>query len=245
MADLRRFTPARIALGRTGNSLPTKEWLAFNADHAMARDAVHAAMDTHILVEELERLGLECIRVRSAAVDRATYLRRPDLGRKLDEASRGQLDALRLSAKPEVVFIIADGLSAIAPQRYAARVVETAIRLLQDWRVGPIIVASQARVALGDEVGELLGAEITVMLIGERPGLSSPDSLGIYLTYAPKAGRTDAERNCISNIREGGVSVGEAAHTLLYLLQRSRQLQLSGVSLKDESTQDTLSLEKP
>ena len=235
LTQLRRFTPARIALGRTGNSLPTKELLEFSAAHAMARDAVHTPFDAQSIAEQLTAAKLESIQVHSAATDRTTYLRRPDLGRKLDEPSRTRLAELKLPAKPELVFIIADGLSAIAPQRYAVPVIQAAFDLLEGWQIGPIIIAEQARVALGDEIGELLGAEITVMLIGERPGLSAPDSLGIYLTYAPKPGRTDAERNCISNVREEGTSPEQAAQTLHYLLTSSRQLKLSGVQLKDES----------
>jgi ethanolamine ammonia-lyase small subunit len=234
LTQLRQFTPARIALGRTGSSLPTKELLDFNAAHAMARDAVHAPFDISSITQQLTATHLESVTVHSAATDRTTYLRRPDLGRKLDEPSRTLLAKLNHPTKPEVVFIIADGLSAIAPQRYAVRVIRATYDLLPNWQIAPIIIAEQARVALGDEIGELLGAEIAVMLIGERPGLSSADSLGIYLTYAPKPGRTDAERNCISNIREEGTSPEQAAQTLHHLLTRSRRLKLSGVELKDE-----------
>jgi ethanolamine ammonia-lyase small subunit len=236
LTQLRQFTPARIALGRTGNSLPTKELLAFNAAHAMARDAVHATFNMTSISEQLTVAHLESITVHSAAADRTTYLRRPDLGRKLDELSRTQLANLNQATNPEIVFIIADGLSAIAPERYAVSVIQAALALLQGWQIGPIVIAEQGRVALGDEIGELLGAEMTVMLIGERPGLSSADSLGIYLTYAPKPGRTDAERNCISNVREEGTSPEQAAQTLLYLLTNSRRMRLSGVRLKDESS---------
>ncbi len=235
LTQLRRFTPARIALGRIGNSLPTKELLEFSAAHAMARDAVHAPFNTNDIAEQLKSANLEFIQLHSAAPDRATYLRRPDLGRKLDESSRNRLAELSPTAKPEVVFIIADGLSAVAPERYAVPVIKSASELLEGWQIGPVIIAEQARVALGDEIGELLGPEITVMLIGERPGLSSTDSLGIYLTYAPKPGRTDAERNCISNVRDEGTSPEQAAQILHYLLTSSRRLKLSGVRLKDES----------
>jgi ethanolamine ammonia-lyase small subunit len=233
--QLRSFTPARIALGRTGSSLPTKELLEFSVAHAMARDAVHATFDTESIAEQLTATKLESIHVHSAATDRTTYLRCPDLGRKLDESSRTRLAELKLPSKPAVVFIVADGLSAIAPQRYAVPFIKDALELLEGWKIGPVIIAEQARVALGDEIGELLEAEITVMLIGERPGLSAPDSLGIYLTYAPRIGRTDAERNCISNVRDEGTSPEQAAQTLHYLLSSSRQLKLSGVQLKDDS----------
>ncbi len=235
LSQLRRFTPARIALGRTGNSLPTKELLELSAAQAMARDAVHMPFDTQSFADQLSAAKLKSIKVHSAATDRTIYLRRPDLGRKLDQLSRTRLAELRLPATSELVFIIADGLSAIAPQRYAVPLIHAALALLQGWQIGPIIIAEEARVALGDEIGQLLGAEITVTLIGERPGLSALDSLGIYLTYAPKPGRTDAERNCISNVREEGTSPDQAAQTLHYLLTRSRQLKLSGIQLKDES----------
>jgi ethanolamine ammonia-lyase small subunit len=165
----------------------------------MARDAVHAALDTRGIAAQLTAVGLESVYVHSAAQDRATYLRRPDLGRRLDEASRERLSSLRRAARFDLLFIIADGLSAIAPERYAVAVIEATRKLLGDWEIAPILIAEQARVALGDEAGEMLDAAMVVTLIGERPGLSSPDSLGIYLTYAPRAGRTDAERNCISS----------------------------------------------
>jgi len=233
--QLCHFTPARIALGRTGNSLPTKELLAFTAAHAMARDAVHMPFDAKAIAEQLRNLHFDYVQVFSAARDRATYLRRPDFGRKLDKQDREVLEAFRSEESPDIIFIIADGLSAIAPQRYAVPVIKATRDLLEGWKIGPVVLAEQARVALGDEIGELLGAELTVMLIGERPGLSAADSLGIYLTYAPKPGRTDAERNCISNVREEGTSPEQAAQTLTYLLTNSRRLKLSGVQLKDES----------
>ena len=247
LAQLRPFTPARIALGRAGDSLPTRELLDFNLDHALARDAVYELFDARSILEQLKAANLESVLVSSAAIDRATYLRRPDLGRKLDETSRERLSALRPPVAPDVVFVVADGLSAVAPQRYAVPVIEAACRLLDDWRIGPVILAKQARVALGDEIGELLGAEIVVVLLGERPGLSSPDSLGIYLTYAPGIGRTDAERNCISNVRLEGMSPDLAAKTLCHLLANSRRLRLSGIELKDESDrqQPLLPIETP
>jgi ethanolamine ammonia-lyase small subunit len=201
----------------------------------MARDAVHTPFDIASITERLTAANLESINVHSAAADRTTYLRRPDLGRKLDETSRIHLAKINQTTKREIVFIIADGLSAIAPVRYAVPVIKATLELIQDRQIGPVIIAQQARVALGDEIGELLRAEITVMLIGERPGLSSADSLGIYLTYAPKPGRTDAERNCISNVREEGTSPEQAAQILAYLLTNSRRLKLSGIQLKDES----------
>jgi ethanolamine ammonia-lyase small subunit len=233
--QLRQFTQARIALGRTGASLPTQALLDFGLAHAQARDAVHTEFDRDELLEQLHADHWPTLAVHSAASDRHHYLRRPDLGRSLNDDSRAQLQALQLSNKPEVIFIVADGLSSVAPLRHAVPLLQALKAGLQDWHVGPVVVAEQARVALGDEVGELLGAQMVVMLIGERPGLSSPDSLGIYLTYAPRVGLTDADRNCISNVRLEGLSYPAAAHKLLYLMNGARRMQLSGVALKDDS----------
>ncbi len=220
--DLRAFTPARVALGRAGNSLPTAELLRFQLDHARARDAVHEALDP-------SSLRLPHVLVRSAAPDRAAYLRRPDLGRRLAEGTvlaPGDYDA---------AIVIADGLSAPAVHRHARPVVEALMaRLAGGWRLAPLTVVLQGRVAVGDEVGERLGAPMTVVLIGERPGLTSPDSLGAYLTWDPRPGRTDAERNCVSNIRAEGLSYEAAAVTLEFLMTAARSRQLSGVALKDE-----------
>ncbi|AXC14266.1 Ethanolamine ammonia-lyase light chain [Acidisarcina polymorpha] len=234
LAPLRRFTRARIALGRSGDSLPTAGLLDLGLAHAMARDAVHADLDTHRIAGQLKAAGLVSVSLRSAATDRACYLRRPDLGRRLDDRSREQIRSQLAAHPPTVVFIIADGLSAVAPERYAVPVILAVRELEPDWFVGPIFIAEQARVALGDEVGELLEAEIAVILIGERPGLSAADSLGIYLTYAPRVGRSDAQRNCISNVRGEGLSPDDAARTLHYLMIQARRLRLSGVGLKDD-----------
>ncbi|WP_134045625.1 ethanolamine ammonia-lyase subunit EutC [Paraburkholderia caballeronis] len=234
---LRQFTPARIALGRAGNGVPTAPLLAFNLSHAQARDAVHHPLDANALHDELHTRGFASLDAHSAAPDRAHYLRRPDLGRRLSDDSRAALKraANDAQAAPDVVFVIADGLSALAASRQAVPLlVETCARLA-DWNVGPVVVARQSRVALGDEIGELLGAKFVAMLIGERPGLSSPDSLGVYLTYAPKLGRSDAERNCISNVRPEGLGYAAAAHKLHYLLTHARRLGLTGVGLKDDS----------
>lgn len=231
---LRQFTRARIALGRAGYSLPTAPLLAFNLSHAQARDAVHQALDVEILLQELSQAGFDAIEVQSAAIDRQHYLRRPDLGRLLDDASLARLAAAQ-SAPPEVVFVIADGLSALAAMRHALPLLQLMRAKLTDWTIGPVVVARQARVALGDGIGEMLGARLVVMLIGERPGLSSPDSLGIYLTYAPRIGCSDAQRNCISNVRPEGLAYDAAAHKLHYLLNEARRLSLTGVNLKDDS----------
>jgi ethanolamine ammonia-lyase small subunit len=236
LSQLRRFTPARIALGRTGCSLPTLELLQFGAAHAMARDAVQIAFDSSVIRKELLAHQLSFIQVKSAADDRATYLRRPDLGRRLDEESRNRLSSLELPIKPQIVFIIADGLSPRAPQRYAVDVIQAARKLLEGFQIGPVVIAEQARVAIGDDVGEILKADIVITLIGERPGLSSPESLGIYLTYAPRTGRSDADRNCISNVRSEGTIPEQAAQTLRHLITNSFRLKVSGVALKDDRT---------
>ncbi|MGF6752928.1 ethanolamine ammonia-lyase subunit EutC [Paraburkholderia sp. GAS42] len=231
---LREFTNARIALGRAGNSLPTAPLLAFNLSHAQARDAVHHPLDVDVLHEQLRAHGFTSLDVHSAAPDREHYLRRPDLGRRLADDSREALAKVTIEP-PEVVFVIADGLSAFAASRQSLPLLQAVCSRLTDWKIGPVVVARQGRVALGDEIGELLKAKLVVMLIGERPGLSSPDSLGIYLTYAPKVGCSDAQRNCISNVRPEGLPYDAAAHKLHYLLTHARRLGLTGVGLKDDS----------
>ena len=232
MKSLREFTPARVDLGRTGHSLPTRELLDFQLAHARARDAVHQPMDAHSLMIELKQKSIPCVTLASEAGDRATYLHRPDLGRRLNAESRERLAPLK--SDYEAVFVIADGLSALAVHRHAVPLLELVLRKL-DWNIAPLTIVEQGRVAVGDEIGELLGAKLTVVLIGERPGLSSPDSLGIYLTWQPRPGRTDAERNCISNIRAEGLSYELAAHKLLFLMNESRRLKLSGVQLKERA----------
>jgi ethanolamine ammonia-lyase small subunit len=232
---LRAFTPARIALGRTGSSQPTSAQLAFGLAHAQARDAVHAPLDVAALDAALRGAGFDTLIARSRAADRPTYLRRPDLGRRLDEASLARLRAAAPAAAPDLVFVVADGLSAVAIARHALPLIEAARERLAGWSIGPVVIATQARVALGDEAGEALGAHAVALLVGERPGLSSPDSLGIYLTWAPRVGRTDAERNCISNVRPEGLAYGRAAATLAGLLEGARRLGTTGVSLKDET----------
>lgn len=244
-SGLKAFTNARIALGRAGNALPTAPLLAFNLSHAQARDAVHQPLDADALRRELESAGFATLGASSAAPDRQHYLRRPDLGRRLSDESRAALaQAGGDGEKPDVVFVIGDGLSAFAAAKQALPLLN-AMRTRLDadadadtargWRIGPVVVASQARVALGDEIGELLGAKLVAMLIGERPGLSSPDSLGVYLTWAPKVGCHDALRNCISNVRPEGLPHEAAAHKLHYLMTHARRLQLTGVGLKDDS----------
>jgi len=233
---LRQVTTARIALGRAGGSLPTAPLLEFQLAHARARDAVHLPFDAETVQGQLQERGRSVLRVRSKAENRGLYLRRPDLGRRLDASSRGALEAFAETAGGfDAAFVIADGLSPLAVHRHAVAVLELAWQslVLKGWHLAPVVVAEQSRVALGDEIAALLGAEEVAILIGERPGLSAADSLGIYLTYAPRVGSTDAERNCISNIRPQGLGYQEAAQTLVRLMDRTRRYRLSGVGLKD------------
>ncbi|KZN17974.1 ethanolamine ammonia-lyase [Pseudomonas fluorescens] len=244
LLELRRLTPARIALGRTGTSMPTSAQLDFQYAHAQARDAVHLPFDHKGLSSQLAERGRESLLLHSAATDRNSYLQRPDLGRKLsDESAQTLLDyALSHPGGVDLAVVVADGLSALAVHRHTlpflARMEEQTAA--EGWSLSPVILVEQGRVAVADEIGELLGAKMVVILIGERPGLSSPDSLGLYFTYNPKVGLTDAYRNCISNVRLEGLSYGMAAHRLLYLMREACRRQLSGVSLKDEAQVQTL-----
>ncbi|VTU26191.1 ethanolamine ammonia-lyase subunit EutC [Variovorax sp. PBL-E5] len=232
--EWRAATPARLALGRAGAGMPTDEVLRFGWAHAMARDAVHAALDVASLETALRAEGWTTMQVHSRAADRATYLRRPDLGRQLDAQDAQRLRAD--TAARDVCIVIGDGLSALAIERHAMPLL-AALRpqLSAALSLAPIVIASQARVALADEVGELFGARLSVMLIGERPGLSSPDSLGVYLTHSPRRGRSDAERNCISNVRPEGLACPAAAFKLAWLMQAALARGLTGVALKDDS----------
>jgi ethanolamine ammonia-lyase small subunit len=232
--DWRAATPARLALGRAGQGMPTEETLRFGWAHAMARDAIHAALDTAALAQALQADGWDCHTVRSCAADRATYLRRPDLGRQLDPGDARQLRAG--AAGCDLCLVIGDGLSSLAVARHAVPLL-AALRpqLPAGLRLAPVAIATQARVALADEIGEAFGAQLSAILIGERPGLSSPDSLGIYLTHGPRRGRHDAQRNCISNVRPQGLSYAAAAFKLAWLVRESLRRGLSGVELKDES----------
>jgi ethanolamine ammonia-lyase small subunit len=233
--ELRQFTAARIALGRTGNSLPTKELLKFGLAHAQARDAVHLPFAAEALAADLQQQGFTTLHVHSAAPDRETYLRRPDLGRQLCAESREWLQQHREPI--ELVIVVGDGLSSTAIHRNTVPfLLELRPRLeALGINIGPVVLTKQARVAIGDDIAEALQAKAVAVLIGERPGLSSPDSLGIYLTWAPKVGLLDSERNCISNVRPEGLNYPEAAHKLSWLLAESFRRQLSGVALKDES----------
>lgn len=247
--ELRRLTPARIALGRTGTSMPTGAQLDFQFAHAQARDAVHLPFDHAGLSSQLAERGRDSLLLHSAAVDRHSYLQRPDLGRRLSDESA---QALRdyAAANPggvDLAVVVADGLSALAVHKHTlpflTRMEEQTHA--EGWSLSPVILVEQGRVAVADEVGQLLGAKMVVILIGERPGLSSPDSLGLYFTYNPKVGLTDAYRNCISNVRLEGLSYGMAAHRLLYLMREACRRQLSGVNLKDEAQVQTLESDDP
>lgn len=249
---LRHFTDARIGLGRVGNSIPTGELLKFQLAHAQAMDAVHTPLNIPALCDDLsEKLCAytsDALILHSQAADRMVYLQRPDLGRQLDDASCKTLSEYQQNnpAQTDLAIVIADGLSARAVQEHAAAVIVALMERLasdpvQSWTLAPITVVQQGRVAIGDDVGELLNARAVIVLIGERPGLSSPDSLGMYLTWQPQRGLDDSRRNCISNVRPQGLSYAKASRRAFYLLTESRRLSLSGVDLKDRS--DTASLD--
>ena len=263
--QLQRFTPARIALGRAGASQPTAALLSFSLAHAKARDAVHEPLLVAEMAAQLDSAGMVAIMVHSRAADRETYLRRPDLGRRLNDESRSRLLSIAAGRLPihehgdehrhnnhnanhnqnsgdgihhatvDLAWVIADGLSAKAAMRHAVPLIEATMPMLASLTVAPVIIVEQGRVALGDEIGELLKARLIAVLIGERPGLSSPDSLGVYLTWQPRVGCTDAQRNCLSNIRPEGLAYSAAAFKLSYLIKGANRLGLTGVALKDES----------
>jgi ethanolamine ammonia-lyase small subunit len=226
-AALRAATRARIGLGRTGDALALRDVLEFQLAHARARDAVHTPLDTKAIADAVAPLA--SVTVCSRAADRDIYLRRPDLGRQLDPACRGML-----TGPGEVVFVIADGLSPVGVQRHAVPLLHACLRRLPGWQVAPVVIATQARVALGDEIGALLQTKLCAVLIGERPGLSVADSLGVYLTYEPRIGRRDSERNCISNIHADGLSYEAAADMLVWLMNEAARRKLTGVDLKAE-----------
>lgn len=248
-ATLRAFTPARIALGRTGTAIPLKEVLAFRMAHAHARDAVYSLLDVDQLTTGLRALGLSVNQLHSEATDRHEYLQRPDKGRRLNERSVTVLrgDQATVSSNegpvdweggaPGIAIVLADGLSATAVNHHAVPLLSQVLPLLQEagLTVLPVSLVQQGRVAIGDEVGWLQQATLVVVLIGERPGLTSPDSLGIYLTYQPRVGLTDEARNCISNVRPEGLSYSSAAAKLYWLIREALRLQLSGIELKDHT----------
>ena len=235
-----RFTPARVALGRDRLLADHAPPLEFSLAHAQARDAVHSALAVPSLLAALRERNLAAIAVRSAAANRAEYLRRPDLGRTL-AATSAALRATCCSQPATCNFfsrlILADGLSALATERHALQLLDALLPLPRsDLAARPIVIAEQARVALADEIGQALHADASVILIGERPGLSSPDSLGAYITWAPRPGRTDAERNCISNIRVEGLDNTAAATRIAWTLTEGRRLGLTGVALRDHDS---------
>jgi ethanolamine ammonia-lyase small subunit len=232
---LRLATQARIGLGRSGDGLPTTPLLDFQMAHAMARDAVHAGLSEEAIRRDWPHA---LVGLSSRAPDRQTYLQRPDLGRRLDADSRARLESLDVRSC-DAVIILADGLSATAAHTHGPQVAKAVADRLSDWRIAPLVVAHQARVALADEIGELLGARFSIMLVGERPGLSSPDSLGAYLTWQPRIGRMDSERNCVSNIRPPhGLSHAAAADTIAWLARAARACGATGIALKDDSGLD-------
>lgn len=234
---LRAHTAARIALGRAGGSLPTGPLLDFRLAHARARDAVLAPFDPAALAADLAPLGCPVLPLESAARDRAEYLQRPDFGRRLSPESRAALAAAGDSPAPsDLVIILSDGLSTAAMVQCRPLLEALLPRLVADaWTLGPLVIVRHGRVAIQDEIGARLGARLSLMLLGERPGLGSPDSLGAYFTYAPAPGRIDADRNCVSNIRPEGLPPAAAAGKLHALLTAARRLGLSGVALKDDT----------
>lgn len=250
-ALLRDYTDARIGLGRSGVSIPTSHSLEFQLAHAQAQDAVHLPLDVEHIVEQINNNNLNPetylpILLHSQAINRTVYLQRPDLGRKLNSDSAETLKKINLDKNEpfDLSIVIVDGLSSLAIKENAVNFIERLLSALtndtQKWKIAPFTIIQQGRVAIGDEVGELLKAKISLVLIGERPGLSSPDSLGLYLTWNPKTGLTDASRNCISNVRSEGLSYEEAVKKTMYLLKESRRLELSGVNLKDRTTNDVI-----
>ncbi len=233
--ELRRLTAARIGLERSGASLATAPLLAFQLAHAQARDAVHAELDAPRLASDVALHGLPVLTIESAAADKKTYLMRPDLGRALTAAGEAALASH--AGAYDVVFVVSDGLSARAVEVHAAPVITEAMALLRTdaLHIAPIVIVRHGRVAIGDAVAALLGAQSAVMLIGERPGLSAPDSMGAYLTFQPNAKTSDADRNCISNIRPAGIGYADAAFKLAHLLKAMRKRGVSGIRLKDDS----------
>ena len=236
--QLKQFTDARIALGRAGCSIPTQAMLEFQLAHAQARDAVYQMLDTDALQERIRPLRLDTVVVQSKALDKQDYLKRPDLGRVLNQASsQALIDVKRSGANSyDVCIVIGDGLSALAIEENAVAFI-TALKSQIDaeqWSIAPLVIATGSRVALGDEVAEIFNANMLVMLIGERPGLSSPDSMGIYYTWNAQSGYLDSKRNCISNVRPAGLSIAIATQRLMNLMRQSQKLGYSGVNLKDE-----------
>jgi ethanolamine ammonia-lyase small subunit len=236
-SNLKKFTDARIALGRSGCSLPTKAHLEFQLAHARARDSVHSKLNIDKLIQEISNLGLSGIKINSMATDRLTYLKRPDLGRKLSDESK---KILLLEKKNfDLTIIVGDGLSAKAAQNQVIPLLNELLpKLKETWKLSSVCIVEGARVAIGDEIGEILQSQIILVLIGERPGLSSPDSLGAYITYNPKIGKNDSERNCVSNIRPEGLDFIAASKKIFYLLNEAITRKITGIGLKDEMVEE-------
>lgn len=236
--NLKKFTDARIAIGRAGCSIPTQELLKFQLAHAEAQDAVHQPLDVDLMVSDFKEQNLDSLSVHSQVQDKQEYLKRPDLGRLLSEESYRGLQAFKADNPQsyDVCIVVGDGLSARAIEENAAPFIQHLMHHIQaeNWHVAPIVIATGSRVALGDQVAECLQAPMLVMLIGERPGLSSPDSMGIYYTWKATTGTFDAKRNCISNVRPAGLSIPIATQRLMSLMRSSKKLGYSGVDLKDE-----------
>ena len=239
---LKKYTNARIAIGHAGSSLPTSEILRFRMAHSMAKDAITSELDMAMLIKDFKSIGLNVISVNSQATDRNDYLRNPNKGRLLDNQSAADLQSLACE-KVDLCIVVADGLSANAVNYHAVKLIELLISQIKNWTLTPIILAKHGRVALSDSIGEILNARIALILIGERPGLSSPNSMGAYLTYQPKIGNTDERRNCVSNIQPEGLTYELAAVKLAHLLNQMYIKQISGIQLKDDQS-DSIYLEK-
>jgi ethanolamine ammonia-lyase small subunit len=238
--ELKQFTDARIALGRTGSSVLTDDYLKFSLAHARARDTIKLPFQRDKIADQLKTMGLDTIYVESSAVSRDIFIRRPDLGRRLSFESREKLKNMNYPGS-DVLLVIGDGLSSKAVHKQAIPLVRQFMPYMKELglSVGPIVLARQSRVALGDDIAEMMHCGLVAMLIGERPGLSSPDSLGVYMTYKPYFGRLESERNCISNIRPEGLSYEKAAFKLAWLVEAAYDMQKSGTALKDESDDPT------
>ncbi len=239
--ELRQFTDARIALGRTGGGLPTKEYLRFSLDHARARDAIHEPFNPEWLKGRLESLGVESICLESAAIDRHTFLVRPDLGKRLSQKSIEYLNGYDYKGA-DICIVIGDGLSSKAVHKQSVPLLEELLPYFAKLHltIAPIVLAKQSRVALGDDIAERMHCKCVIILIGERPGLTSPDSLGAYITYDTFRGRLESDRNCVSNIRPEGLSYQRAAFKIAWLVESAFSIGKSGISLKDNSDDLTL-----
>jgi ethanolamine ammonia-lyase small subunit len=240
--EMRKWTEARIGLKRSGVALSTSEVLNFKLAHAQARDSVHAKWDYHLLHQKLAQRGIPSFILRSKVESRNDYLKRPDLGRALHSSSLSILkDILKdipATKNPNLIFVVSDGLSATAIENHFLPFWDIFEPMLMQQKIefAPLFLVPYSRIAIADELGAVLQAKTSVVFIGERPGLTSADSMGAYLTYHPRVGKQDSQRNCISNIRPpGGLTYSQANATLIFLLKECLRLQISGVQLKDES----------